>query len=258
MFRSLLIVATVSGFFTACNNSAGEKKAEQTDTTTAAVKTVSALSEEETKDGWVSLFDGQSTKGWHKYGGGPAGNAWKVVDGAMYLDTSSKVKGKVIGGGDLLTDEEYENFHLKIEWKISPKGNSGIIFLSHEDTVKFKHPYESGPEMQVLDNDGHPDGKLIKHRAGDLYDLISSSKESAKPVGEWNLAEIVVKDGKLELYLNGTMVVTTVMWDDNWNRMIKGSKFKEWPGFGTFKKGNIVLQEHESTVSFRNIKIKKL
>jgi len=89
-----------------------------------------------------------------------------------------------------VTDEEYENFDLKLEWKIAKNGNSGIIFFVHEDTAKYKATYETGPEMQVLDNDGHPDGKIVKHRAGDLYDLISCRKETVKPVGEWNAAEI--------------------------------------------------------------------
>jgi len=150
----------------------------------------------------------------------------------VYVDTT--VKGE---GADLVTDEEYENFDLKLEWKIAKNGNSGIIFFVHEDTAKYKATYETGPEMQVLDNDGHPDGKIVKHRAGDLYDLISCRKETVKPVGEWNAAEIKVVNGKLDLYLNGENVVSTTMWDDNWKTMVAGSKFKSMPGFGTFKKG---------------------
>jgi hypothetical protein len=112
--------------------------------------------------------------------------------------------------------------------------------------------------MQVLDNDGHPDGKIIKHRAGDLYDLISCSKETVKSVGEWNDVEIKSLNGKLDFYLNGENVVSTSLWDDNWNKMIAGSKFKQWKGFGSFKKGKICLQDHDCGVWFRNIKIRKL
>jgi hypothetical protein len=161
-------------------------------------------------------------------------------------------------GGDIVTDEEFENFDLKLEWKIAKNGNSGIMFCVHEDTTKYKAPYETGPEMQVLDNDGHADGKIKKHRAGDLYDLISCSKETVKPVGEWNQVEIKLLNGKLDFYLNAENVVSTTMWDDSWNKLVAGSKFKTMPGFGTFKKGHIDLQDHDCMVWYRNIVIKKL
>lgn len=207
---------------------------------------------------WIALFDGKTTDGWHKYGGGPVGSAWKIADGNLYLDTTEKNNGKIKGGGDIVTDEEFENFDLKLEWKISKGGNSGIMFCVHEDTTKYKYPYETGPEMQVLDNDGHPDGKLKKHRAGDLYDLISCSTETVKPVGEWNQVEIKLLKGKLDFFLNGGNVVSTAMWDDNWNKMVANSKFKTMPGFGTFTKGHIDLQDHDCMVWYRNIMIRKL
>ena len=216
------------------------------------------LSESQKKDGWELIFDGKSTSGWHSYGGKPAGSAWKVADGALYLDTSSRVKGNIVGGGNLVSEGEYEDFHLKLEWKIAPKGNSGIMFFVQEDPANFSEPYMTGPEMQVLDNDGHPDGKYTKHRAGDLYDLLSCSKETVKPVGEWNLAEIKCEKGKLDMYLNGTNVVSTTMWDDAWNKMVEGSKFKGWKGFGAYKKGKISLQDHGDKVSYRNIMIRRL
>jgi hypothetical protein len=204
------------------------------------------------------LFDGKSTKGWHKYGGGPVGSAWKIHGGTLYLDATEKEHGKIKGGGDIVTDEEFENFDLHLEWKISKGGNSGIMFCVHEDTTKYKNPYETGPEMQVLDNDGHPDGKIPKHRAGDLYDLIACRKETVKPVGEWNQVEIKLLNGKLDFVLNGENVVSTTMWDDNWNKMVAHSKFKTMPGFATFRKGHIDLQDHDCTVWYRNITLKKL
>jgi Domain of Unknown Function (DUF1080) len=219
---------------------------------------VNTLSNEEKKDGWQILFDGHSTKGWHRYGGGPAGSAWKIVDNALQLDTSNKVNGENKDGGDLTTDEDYDNFDLKLQWKISKGGNSGVIFYVYEDSVKYKKPYNTGLEMQVLDNDGHPDGKIIKHRAGDLYDLVSCKHETVKPVGEWNDAEIKSLHGKLDLYLNGENVVSTTLWDDNWKKLVAGSKFKDWQGFAAFKKGKISLQDHGNMVWFRDIKIKKL
>jgi hypothetical protein len=203
------------------------------------------------KEEFKPLFDGKTTSGWHGYGK-PDGAGWKVDNGALTPDPAAK------GHVDLVTNEEYDNYHLKLEWKISPKGNSGIIFFINEDPAKYRQTYETGLEMQVLDNDGHADGKIIKHRAGDLYDLITVSKETVKPVGEWNKAEVVAKDGKLDLYLNGEHSVSTTLWDDNWKNMVANSKFKSMPGFGTFKKGKIGLQYHGDIVWYRNIEIKKL
>lgn len=219
------------------------------------------MSSSKNSDGFISLFDGTTTSGWHSHGKSVAGKAWKAEDGALHLDPA--VKEKMPGeGGDLLTNEEFENYHLKLEWKISPKGNSGIIFNVHEDTSKYKQVWFTGPEMQVLDNgsatvEGHPDAKIKTHRAGDLYDLMTS-KELVKPAGEWNQVEIVANKGKLEFYMNGQLSLSTTMWDDNWKKMVAGSKFKSMPDFGTYKKGKIALQDHGDEVWFRNIQIKKL
>lgn len=214
------------------------------------------LSKKEKNDGWQLLFDGQTTNGWHTYGKPNAGKAWRVEDGALHLDAAVR-KSQSAEGGDLVTNDEYDNYDLQLDWKISKNGNSGVIIFVNED-AKYKEPYFTGPEMQVLDNDGHPDAKIFKHRAGDLYDLIPSMKESVKLAGEWNHAEVIANNGKLDFYLNGEHAVSTTMWDDNWRKMIAGSKFKQWPDFGTYKKGRIDLQDHGNDVWFKNIKIKML
>jgi hypothetical protein len=224
---------------------------------TKEAMTENKLTTEEKNDGWKLMFDGKTTKGWHKYGGNPVGSAWKVKDGELYLDTTIKENWQIKDGGDIVSDEEYENFHLKLEWNIAKDGNSGIIFYINEDKSKYNWPWETGPEMQVLDNNGHPDAKIIKHRAGDLYDLITVSKETVKPPGEWNLAEIKCVNGKLDFYLNGENVISTTLWDDAWRKLVAGSKFKNMPGFGTYKKGRIGLQDHGNEVHFRNIKIRR-
>lgn len=214
------------------------------------------LSSKEKSQGWTLLFDGQSTAGWHTYGKQGATNlAWKAEDGALHLDAASKKAGAQ--GGDLVTNDEYDNFHLSLDWKIAPNGNSGVIFYVKEDPVKYPQTYHTGPEMQVLDNAGHPDAKIIKHRAGDLYDLITS-RETVKPAGEWNHAEIKADKGKLQFYLNGQEVLSTTMWDEAWRQMVANSKFKAWPDFGTFHSGKIALQDHGDEVWYRNIKIRRL
>jgi hypothetical protein len=216
------------------------------------------LTNEEKNNGWKLLFDGKSTKGWHKYGNEPVGSAWKIREGNLVLDTTEKENWQTKGGGDIVTDEEFENFHLQLDWKIAKGGNSGIIFYINENKAMYEYPWNTGMEMQVLDNNGHADAKIIKHRAGDLYDLISSSKETVKAVGEWNHAEIKCVNGKLDLYLNGEIIVSTMLWDDSWKKLVAGSKFKNMTGFGTYKKGRIGLQDHGNEVCFRNIKIRKL
>jgi len=204
--------------------------------------------------GFVSLFDGTSTSGWHAYGKKAATAAWKVENGELHFDPTAAKNGQ---GGDLVTDKEYTNFHLKLEWKVAANANSGIIFFVNEDIAKFKNTYETGLEMQVLDNNGHPDGKIEKHRAGDLYDLIKSTTEPVKPVGEWNSVDIVCKFGKLQMLLNGVKVVETMLWDDKFKDLVAGSKFATWPGFAAFQSGKIALQDHGDNVWYRNIMIKE-
>ena len=236
--------------FCACNST---KQASMTSTNNSAAAT---------DNGWISLFDGKTTKGWHTYGKTTIGKAWKADDGVLHLDASSKKDWQTAEGGDILTDDEFENFDLKLEWKIAEKGNSGVIFYIHENPEKYQYPWQTGPEFQLLDNGtptrrGHEDGKLYTHRAGDLYDLLAA-KEFAKPAGEWNEVEIVANKGKLDFYMNGQHSLSTTMWNDTWKKMIAISKFKDMPGFGTFNKGRIGLQDHGADVWFRNIKIKKL
>jgi hypothetical protein len=215
------------------------------------------LTKKEKKEGWQLLFDGKSIQGWHKYGTDSIGKAWIIDDQAIHLKVSDKKDWQTKNGGDIISKNEYANFHLKLDWKICKDGNSGIIFYVHEDSKKYKFPWMTGPEMQVLDNNGHPDAKIIKHRAGDLYDLITAI-ETVKPATEWNHVEIISSNTKLQFFLNGKKVVETTMWDEEWKKKIANSKFHEFPGFGTYKKGKLCLQDHGDNVWFKNIKIKEL
>ncbi len=203
---------------------------------------------------WIKLFDGSSKSGWHTYGKQEAGAAWDIQDHSLHLNPEAKE-----GRGDLTTDKEYTNFDLKMEWKISPEGNSGVIFGVHEDPDKYHETYSTGLEMQVLDNIKASDNKKENHLAGSLYDLIGTAADSRpKPVGEWNKAEIILNNGSLKLILNGVTVAATTMWTDDWSKLITASKFANWADFATFKTGHIALQDHGHEVWYRNIEIKEL
>ena len=197
----------------------------------------------------VSLFDGKTTNGWHSYlKKGPG--AWTVVDGALQLDPKAKDQG------DLITDKEYENYELSLEWKIAEGGNSGIIFGVHEDP-SFDATYLTGIEMQVLDDRKAEDNKLANHRAGSLYDMHAPAYP-AKPAGEWNKVTIRKQNGHLTFWLNDKKVIETQIGSPEWKEMLDKSKFKTWKGFAAYPKGHIALQDHGAVVSFKDIKIKEL
>ena len=197
----------------------------------------------------LSLFDGKTTNGWHSYLKTSPG-AWGVVDGVLKLDPNAP------GQGDLVTDKEYENYELSLEWKIAEGGNSGIIFGVHEDP-SFDATYLTGIEMQILDDAKAEDNKLPTHLAGALYDMKAPS-HPAKPAGEWNKVTIRKLNGHLTFWLNGRKVVETQMGSPEWQEMLNKSKFKTWKGFAAYPKGHIALQDHGAVVSFKNITIKEL
>jgi hypothetical protein len=246
MTKNHIALWAAAGLLAACSGPKTDEAA-----TTDSLAIVAPVEE------WIPLFDGQTFNGWSKYGGGEVGKAWKIENGELYLDAANKAGWQTGDGGDIVTNEEFENFHFKYEWKIAPNGNSGVIFLVHE-SPEYQYPWQTGPEMQVLDNAGHPDAKIISHRAGDLYDLIVSSQETVKPAGEWNQAEIIINQGKLDLVLNGVNIVSTQLFTPEWEALIAKSKFKDMPGFGKYKKGKISLQDHGDVVHYRNLMIKKL
>jgi hypothetical protein len=197
----------------------------------------------------TTLFDGETTNGWHSYlKTGPG--AWKVVDGALQPDLKAE------GQGDLLTDKEYENYELSLKWKIAEGGNSGIIIGVHEDTM-FNDTYMTGIEMQVLDDQKATDNKKPTHLAGALYDMMAPSIH-AKPAGKWNKVKIRKLNGHLTFWLNGDKAIEVQIGSPEWNEMLGKSKFRFWKSFAAYPKGHIALQDHGAVVSFRNIKIKEL
>lgn len=217
------------------------------------------LTEAEKADGWKLLFDGKTLNGWHKFKTNTVGKKWQVQDGALAFigGADNEDEATAAEGGDILTDDEFANYEFNIEWKISPGGNSGIIYNVIESD-EYDAIWHTGPEMQVLDNDGHSDGKIVTHRAGDLYDMIACSQENVSPVGEWNKVRLIVNQGKVEHWMNGIKVVEIEMWTPEWNELVAKSKFNDKPDFGTARKGRIALQDHHDPVWYRNIKIKQL
>ena len=213
-----------------------------------------------TKKEWVDLFDGISFKGWHQFNSSEMSDAWIIKDGAMVLPDGTG-DGK---GNDIVTDKEYTNFELSLEWKIIEGGNSGIFWGVKEDKV-YGTPYQTGPEIQVIDNERHPDSfnKPNFHQAGALYDMVQPNQNVCKPAGEWNHVLIyinhITNTGIVKL--NGIEIVTFPLGGVEWDSMVSNSKFgedKEFRDFAKFKTGKIGLQDHGDGVSYRNVKIREL
>jgi cytochrome c len=217
------------------------------------------LNEAEKKAGWKLLFDGKNISEFRNFRKKTIGKSWVINDESIHLEAKPNKDGnwQAPDGGDIITDKSYENFEFVVEWKISNCGNSGIIFNVVEDD-KYDYVWQTGPEMQVLDNTCHPDTKYVTHRAGDLYDMIACKYYTVKPAGEWNEARIKSLNGKVQFWLNGFNVVTFEMHNDDWKQMVAKSKFKDMPDFGVSKNGHISLQDHGDKVWFRNIKIREL
>ena len=203
------------------------------------------LTEEERGAGFRSLFDGVSNRGWRGFRSGAfPGNGWVVEDGALRC-----IGGK--GGGDIITSDRFEDFELSIEWKVAKGSNSGIIYrVSEEEETTWL----TGPEYQVLDDGAEAADSSTS--AGALYALYGPAGKTLKPVGEYNLARIVVEGDHVEHWLNGVKVVDVTMHGEDWKERVKNSKFGEMPRFGTVKSGHIALQDHGNDVWYRNIRLR--
>ncbi len=215
---------------------------------------------------WRNIFDGATLDGWRNYGG-DADNVekWRVENGELALVQSGPfpmwdlIKSVVFGGGsgDLIYyREKFRDFELSLEWKISENGNSGIFYLVADEEEKT--PWLTGIEMQVLHNEGHADGHIETHRAGDLYDLIAADPETVRGPGEWNEVRIRIQDNRIEHWLNGVKVVEVTRASEHWNELVAASKFADMPRFGKSAEGYIVLQDHGDPVWYRNIRVRTL
>ena len=238
-----MVVLTI----TACKSVTKEPVTVETDT-----------KEKEMAPEWVSLFDGTSLSGWHVYNNPEGTNPWTIEDGVLMFP------GRAAGSKpefNLVTDNEYTDFILSLEWKISEAGNSGIFWGVHEDE-KFSEAYMTGPEIQVLDNEKHPDSFVGNgiHKAGSLYDLIGYPDEYINPAGKWNKCELEIDHKKNigTVTMNGKASISFPLSGEKWNTMVANSKFKDWEGFGRYPTGHIGLQDHSDKVWYKNIKIKEI
>ena len=196
--------------------------------------------------GWRSLFDGASLAGWRRFRSPAAPVGWRVVDGWLVRE------GR---GGDIMTSETFGNFELELEWKVAPGGNSGIFYRVSTDA---NATYETGPEMQVLDDERHADGRSPLTSAGSLYGLYPAPTGVVKPAGEWNAVRLVANGNHVEHWLNGVKIVDAEVGSADWNQRVAKSKFRQWSGFAKSPRGHIALQDHGDWVAYRKIRIREL
>ena len=248
MKKPLLFIALAAVF--ACKDKPKENKEEVQEEMTEVV--------EEKEAEWTTLFDGTSFDGWHMYNGGEVTEPWKLEDGAMvFYPMEERPEG---ANYNLVTDEEFTDFVLTLDWKIAEGGNSGF-FWGVKEGEEYGQPYVTGPEIQVLDDERHPDAKNGEDRlAGSLYDIVPPSEKVVKPAGEWNSVELMInhKTNQGHVIQNGTKIVEFPVEGPEWDELIANSKFTDWEDFAAFKTGKIGLQDHGNVVAFRNIKIKEL
>jgi hypothetical protein len=207
---------------------------------------MNSLTPAERAEGWKLLFDGASMNGWRGFKSTAPPAGWKAVNGELVRQES---------GGDLMTAEQFGDFELRLEWKVTKNGNSGIMFRV---TDQGGQTYETGPEFQILDNAGHKDGKNPMTSAGSNYAMHAPARDVTRPVGEWNDVRLIVRGPHVEHWMNGAKLLEYELWSEDWETRVKASKFAKMPGYGRAKRGHIVLQDHGDLVWYRNVKVRPL
>jgi len=201
------------------------------------------LTSEEKAEGWQLLFDGEDLSQFRNYRKDDLSDKWQVADGAFTLVDR--------GGGDIITRETFGAFELKLEYRVSEGGNSGIMYHVTEEEAR---PWQTGPEVQILDNPRHRDPQ----KSGWLYQLYAAEEDATRPPGEWNDIHILITPEQCVHYLNGVKYVEYVKGSEDWDERVAKSKFAEFENFGKATEGHIALQDHGDLISFRNVKIRVL
>ena len=202
-----------------------------------------ALTDDEQRAGWTLLFDGQSLAQWRTFGKDEVDDGWAIEGGCLT---------RVGWAGDLITRQQYSDFELKLEWRISDAGNSGIFIRGDESGDAI---HETAMEMQVLDNAGHWDKHDPTHRAGAYYDMIAPAEDTSQPVGTWNAVHIIARGPYVEFWLNGQQTAAFEQGSEAWLALYQQSKFADRPAYGSLLKGHIGLQDHWDKVWYRNIRL---
>ncbi|MEM9157632.1 MAG: DUF1080 domain-containing protein [Verrucomicrobiota bacterium] len=220
-----------------------------------APQTPNTLSSAEKSEGWQHLFDGQSLSGWRGYNQIELHNAWTAQDGALALSAKTADRPQV----NIITEEKFDDFDFRFEWKITHGTNSGVMFHIGEGPKK---PYHTGPEYQIIDNHGYRDKNGnpvgVKHHTATLYGIEEPASDETKPIGEWNQSRILVQGNKVEHWLNGVIIAKYEMHSADWKAKVAQTKFATWEHFAATGQGHLGLQDHNHPVWFRNLKIKRL
>lgn len=257
ILTSVSIVLLTGMIMTSCQKSATQQ--EDTAVTEETPTGPNTLTEAEKAAQWELLFDGSTLEGWKRFNHDSIGPLWTVQDGVIVCDGSGLTEGTAHVGGSLITTRQFGNFELSVEWKLSPGGNSGILYHVTEGP-EYKHAYDTGPEFQVMDDEGWT-GETLRdaQKVGSNYDMYAApATKKVNPVGEWNTARLICNNGHVEQWLNGEKVVEFEEGTPDFQERYQKSKWVDYPGWNKFKSGAIALQDHGAPVYYRNIKVREL
>ncbi|MEO8192232.1 MAG: DUF1080 domain-containing protein [Gemmatimonadales bacterium] len=249
---SLLLAGALSasGCYTSAGGSNDTSAATTTTTattTTATTPSINSLSPADQQAGWKLLFDGKTTTGWRNYRKQTVGPGWTVIDGILTRSGDD--------AGDIITADKYRNFDFAIDWRVPEGGNSGVMYHANEEG---DYIWRSAPEMQILDDERHADGKSPLTSAGSNFGLYPAPRGVVHPANQWNTARILVNGNHVEHWLNGTRLLEYEIGSADWKERVAKSKFATMPLYGKVDDGFIGLQDHGDKVEFRNIKIRVL